>query len=188
MKSIIIQWSSSSGWARQSQGNPIRYYLILGAKKVTSKTSYDGRNGRNISTDLCFCFVLSPTDILEPNCVVLINFMGINNNNFFLMQLNNNSISYSITTIYQLFDKLLPPTIQQIFEIRERFAVLHLIDLKKLFVILYWLVLKKLAVSSEKNCCYSSFCSSEKNLNDWTFQIGWLSVIRSGMMRAVQRY
>ena len=35
---VVIQWSSSSGWARQSQVNRIRYYLILCAKTVTSKT------------------------------------------------------------------------------------------------------------------------------------------------------
>ena len=51
------------------KGNYIRYYLILGAKIVTSKTcsatSYNGRNGRSISIDFCFCFVISPTDILH---------------------------------------------------------------------------------------------------------------------------
>ena len=34
----VSQWSSSPGWTRQSQGNYIRYYLILGAKTMTSKT------------------------------------------------------------------------------------------------------------------------------------------------------
>ena len=58
----VIQWSSAPGWARQSQGIHIRYYLILGAITVTSKTCsvtsymYNGRNGRNISIDLyLFC-------------------------------------------------------------------------------------------------------------------------------------
>ena len=51
----VIQWSSSSVWARQSQGNHIRYYLILGAKTVTSKTC-SATNGRYVSRDLCFVF------------------------------------------------------------------------------------------------------------------------------------